>query len=52
MDEKVVRQQVTKREKREKKRKSLPPELNNQAYKVAKSDEERRKEKGSYLLKI
>ena len=45
MDEKVVRQQVTKRGKREKKRKSLPPELNNQAYKVVKSDEERKKEK-------
>ena len=43
MDEKVVRQQVTKRGKREKKRKSLPPELNNQAYKVVKSDEERKK---------
>ena len=52
MDEKVVRQQVTNRGKREKKRKFLPPELNNQAYKVVKSDEERKKEKGSYLLKI
>ena len=52
MDEKAVRQQVTERGKREKKRKFLPPELNNQAYKVVKSDEERKKEKGSYLLKI
>ena len=43
MDEKAVRQQVTERGKREKKRKSLPPELNNQAYKVVKSDEERKK---------
>ena len=45
MDEKVVRQQVTNRGKREKKRKFLPPELNNQAYKVVKSDEERKKER-------
>ena len=52
MDEKAVRQQVTERGKREKKRKFLPPELNNQAYKVVKSDEERKKEKGSYLLKV
>ena len=44
MDEKAVRQQVTERGKREKKRKSLPPELNNQAYKVVKSDEERKKD--------
>ena len=43
MDEKAVRQQVTERGKREKKRKFLPPELNNQAYKVVKSDEERKK---------
>ena len=52
MGEKAVRQQVTERGKREKKRKFLPPELNNQSYKVVKSDEERKKEKGSYLLKI
>ena len=52
MDEKAVRQQVTERGKREKKRKFLPPELNNQAYKVVKSDEERKKEKGSYLPKV
>ena len=45
MDEKAVRQQVTERGKREKKRKFLPPELNNQAYKVVKSDEERKKER-------
>ena len=42
---KAVRQQVTERGKREKKRKFLPPELNNQAYKVVKSDEERKKER-------
>ena len=51
MDEKAVRQQVTERGKREKKRKFLPPELNNQAYKVVKSDEERKKERRAYLLK-
>ena len=45
MDEKAVRQQVTERGKREKKRKFLPPELNNLAYKVVKSDEERKKER-------
>ena len=45
MDEKAVRQQVTERGKREKKRKFLPPELNNQAYKVVKSDEKRKKER-------
>ena len=45
MDEKAVRQKVTEKGKREKKRKFLPPELNNQAYKVVKSDEERKKGK-------
>ena len=45
MDEKAVRQQMTERGKREKKRKFLPPELNNQAYKVVKSDEEIKKER-------
>ena len=52
MDEKVVRQQVTERGKREKKRKFLPPELNNQAYKVIKSDEKGKKERRAYLLKV
>ena len=52
MDEKAVRQQVTERGKREKKRKFLPPELNNQAYKVVKSDEKRKKERRAYLLKV
>ena len=52
MGEKAVRQQVTERGKREKKRKFLPPELNNQAYKVVKSDEKRKKERRAYLLKV
>ena len=52
MEEKAVRQQVTERGKREKKRKFLPPELNNQAYKVVKSDEKRKKERRAYLLKV
>ena len=52
MDEKAVRQQVTERGKREKKRKFLPPELNNQNYKVVKSDEERKKERRAYLLNV
>ena len=42
-DEKEVRQQVTKRGKREKKRKFLSPELDNSAYKVVKNDKERKR---------
>ena len=42
-DEKEVRQQGTKRGKREKKRKFLSPELDNLAYKVVKNDEKRKR---------
>ena len=46
MDEKAVRQQVTERGREKRKGSFFPPELNNQAYKVVKSDEERRKKEG------
>ena len=51
MDEKEVRQQMTKRGKREKKRKFLSPELDNYAYKVVKKDEKKKKEFTSLRLK-
>ena len=49
MDEKVVRQQVTNRGKREKKRK-FPPQ--NLTIKIIKSSKVTKKERRTYLLKI
>ena len=49
MDEKVVRQQVTKRGKREKKRKSLPQSL---ITKLIKSSKVTKKERRAYILKV
>ena len=49
MDEKVVRQQVTNRGKREKKRKFSPQSL---TIKIIKSSKVTKKERRTYLLKI
>ena len=49
MDEKVVRQQVTNKRKREKKRKFSPQSL---TIKIIKSSKVTKKERGSYLLKV
>ena len=49
MDEKVVRQQVTNRGKREKKRKFLPQSLR---IKIIKSSKVTKKERRAYLLKV
>ena len=49
MDEKVVRQQVTNRGKREKKRKFSPQNL---TIKIIKSSKVTKKERRAYLLKV
>ena len=49
MDEKVVRQQVTNRGKREKKRKFSPQSL---TIKIVKSSKVTKKERRTYLLKV
>ena len=49
MDEKVVRQQVTNRKKREKKRKFSPQSL---TIKIIKSSKVTKKERRTYLLKV
>ena len=49
MDEKVVRQQVTNRGKREKKRKFSPQSL---TIKIIKSSKVTKKERRTYLLKV
>ena len=53
MDEKVVRQQVTNRGKREKKRKFSPQSLTIKIIKSSKvTKKERKKERRAYLLKV